>query len=120
MEPVSLMIGAWLGEWATLKVSETALTGISSKLNSSDLDKALKAATEAAQEQHRQLFFRCEPDFIPKFLEHFFKGSGLQELQKPLNNQGTPQVDFLVKAFRQAAAEKDSGMQAIDQALVEP
>ncbi|MBD2060262.1 HEAT repeat domain-containing protein [Oculatella sp. FACHB-28] len=119
MEPVSVMIGAWLGEWATLKVSETVLTGVSSKLHSSDLDKALKAATKAAQEQHRQLFFRCEPDFIPKFLEQFFKGSGLQELQKPLNNQGAPQVDFLVAAFREAAQE-DPKMQKVDQLLVEP
>ncbi|MBE9129361.1 HEAT repeat domain-containing protein [Coleofasciculus sp. LEGE 07081] len=118
MEPVTMIIGGWLGELATVKVAEALLTGVGSKLNPNDLERALKAAIKAAQEQHQALFFRCEPDFVPKFLEHFFKGVGLEELQKPLNNQGMPQVDYLVAAFKQAAND-DSRMQGkIEESLV--
>ncbi|MEQ8465061.1 NACHT domain-containing protein [Coleofasciculus sp. E1-EBD-02] len=119
MEPVSIMLGGWLGEFATLKIAETLLTGVRSKLNPQDIDKALKAATTAAQEQHRLLFYSCPPDFIPRFLAQFFKGSGLAELQKPLNNQGIPDVDYLVAAFKQAA-KQDSKMNQINESLVQP
>jgi len=86
MEPVTAMIGGWLGEWATVKVAEALLTGGSSKLNRSDLDKALKKATKEAKEQQKQLFASCERGLAKSFLEQFFQGSGLQQLQKPLNN----------------------------------
>ncbi|EDX71801.1 hypothetical protein MC7420_6887 [Coleofasciculus chthonoplastes PCC 7420] len=76
-----------------LKDCRNLLTGVRSKLNPQDLDKALNAATKTALEQHKRLFYRCPPDFIGRFLTQFFKGSGLAELQKPLNNQGTPVVE---------------------------
>lgn len=113
------MLGGWLGEFATLKIAETLLTGVRSQLNPQDLDKALNAATKTAQEQHKRLFYRCPPDFIPRFLAQFFKGAGLVELQKPLNNQGTPDVDYLVVAFTKAA-KQDSKMNQIDESLVQP
>jgi HEAT repeat protein/energy-coupling factor transporter ATP-binding protein EcfA2 len=119
MEPLSIMLAGWLGEFATLKIAETLLTGVRSKLNPQDLDKALKAATKTAQEQHRLLFYSCPPDFIGRFLAQFFKGSGLAELQKPLNNQGMPDVDYLVAAFKQAA-KQDSKMNQINKSLVQP
>ncbi|MFP4578120.1 MAG: HEAT repeat domain-containing protein, partial [Coleofasciculus sp.] len=119
MEPVSIMLGGWLGEFATLKIAETLLTGVGSKLNPQDLDKALNAATKTAQKQHRLLFYRCPPDFIGRFLTQFFKGAGLVELQKPLNNQGIPDVDYLVAAFKDAA-KQDSKMNKIDESLVQP
>jgi len=113
------MLGGWLGEFATLKIAETLLTGVRSKLNPQDLDKALNAATKTAQEQHKRLFYRCPPDFIGRFLTQFVKGAGLAELQKPLNNQGTPDVDYLVAAFKDAA-KQDSKMNKIDESLVQP
>lgn len=114
------MLGGWLGEFATLKIAETLLTGVRSKLNPQDLDKALNAATKTAQEQHRLLlFYSCPPAFIGQFLTKFFKGAGLAELQKPLNNQGTPDVDYLVAAFKQAA-KQDSKMNQINESLVQP
>ena len=44
MEPVTAMIGGKLIEFATEKVAEKLLSGVSSKLNSGDLDKAIKLA----------------------------------------------------------------------------
>lgn len=124
MEPVTAMvggmIGGWLGEWATLKVAEALLGGVGCKLNLSDLDKALKAATKEAQAQEAGLFFRCEPDFVPRFLEQFFKGSGLEQLQMPLKKEGTPGVDFLVAAFKKAAEENSRMRGKIDESLVKP
>ncbi len=121
------MVGAWLGEWATVKVAEALLGGVSCKLNAKDLDKALKEATKAAQAQENELFlqghglfFRCEPDVVRKFIEQFFKGSGVEELQKPLKKQGTPHVDFLVAAFKQAAEENSRMRGKIDESLVKP
>lgn len=102
MEPLTTLIGAKLLDWSTEKVADALLNGVTSKLNSKDLDKALKKATKAAHEQQKQLFIKCEPGLTKSFLEQFFTGSGLQELQKPLNNQGTPQLDFLVTAFKAA------------------
>jgi hypothetical protein len=58
MEPVTAMVGAWLGEWATVKVAEVLLGGVSCKLNANDLDKALKEATKAAQTKENELFLQ--------------------------------------------------------------
>lgn len=94
MEPVSTLIGVWLGEWATVKVAE-GLLGAGSKLNCDDLDRALREATKAAQSQQGKLFSRCAPDGpngVPRFLEQFFKGVGLRELQKLLEQDGMPDI----------------------------
>ena len=107
----------WIGEWATVEVTKKLLTSASSKLNSSDLDKAIKTAAQTAEQQQPQLFCRCSPDFIPGFLNNFFQGRGLEELQKPLQNQGIPDTAFLVKALIQAA-KNDSKMKEIDESSV--
>ncbi|HEY9800057.1 MAG TPA: HEAT repeat domain-containing protein [Leptolyngbyaceae cyanobacterium] len=106
------MISAWLGEFATVEVSKALLSGVSSKLNPNDLDKAIKAAIIKAESQENRLFHSCPPDFIQKFLCDFFKGQGLSELQKPLKSEGTPDIEFLVAAFKQAALA-DSKMNKI-------
>ena len=107
----------WIGEWATVEVTKKLLASASSKLNSSDLDKAIKTATQTAELQQPQLFCRCSPDFIPGFLNNFFQGRGLGELQKPLQNQGIPGTAFLVKAFTKAA-QADAKMKEIDESSV--
>jgi predicted NACHT family NTPase len=96
------------------------LNGVSTKLNSKDLDKALKKATKSAHEQQKQLFIKCEPGLAKSFLEQFFTGSGLQELQKPLNNQGTPQIDFLVTAFKAALTSHPEMQCRVDESAIEP
>ncbi|WP_242054529.1 NACHT domain-containing NTPase [Nostoc sp. FACHB-190] len=109
---VSAMIGAWLGEFATVEVSKVLLSGVTSKLNPSDLDKAIKTATIEACNQETRLFYSCPPDFIPKFLCNFFKEQGLSELQKPLKDEGRPDLEFLAEVFKKAALA-DSKMQEI-------
>ncbi|WP_236143099.1 hypothetical protein [Nostoc sp. CMAA1605] len=100
---IGAMIGAWVGELVTVEVSKALLSGVTSKLNPSDLDKAIKTATIEACKQETQLFYSCPPDFIPKFLCNFFKEQGLSELQKPLKNEGKPDVDYLAVVFQKAA-----------------
>lgn len=109
---ISAMIGAWVGEFVTVEVSKALLSGVTSRLNSSDLDKAIKTATIEACNQENKLFSSCPPDFIPKFLCNFFKEQGLSELQKPLKNEGMPDLDFLVTVFKKAALA-DSKMKEI-------
>ncbi|MGK7874398.1 MAG: NACHT domain-containing NTPase [Xenococcaceae cyanobacterium] len=83
---------------------------IQSQLNPTELQKALEAGIKAAEKQETKLdpqeslFFRSEPDFVPKFLGQFFKQEGVQEeLLKSLKNQVLPAVPFLVEAFKQEA-----------------
>ncbi|MEA5566462.1 HEAT repeat domain-containing protein, partial [Anabaena sp. UHCC 0399] len=109
---ISAMIGAWVGEFVTVEVSKALLSGVTSRLNPSDLDKAIKTATIEACNQENRLFSSCPPDFIPKFLCNFFKEQGLSELQKPLKNEGKPDVDYLVEVFKKAALA-DSKMKEI-------
>jgi len=86
------------------------LKGIKSKLNPTELEKALKAGIEAALGQEaklpppQQLFSRVSPDFVGEFLKKVFR-RGEEELQRPLKGEGMPQVNFLVEIFKQVAAE---------------
>ncbi|WP_225894372.1 NACHT domain-containing protein, partial [Atlanticothrix silvestris] len=100
---IGAMIGAWVGELVTVEVSKALLSGVTSRLNPSDLDKAIKTATIKACNQENRLFSSCPPDFIPKFLCNFFKEQGLSELQKPLKDEGKPDLDYLVEVFKKAA-----------------
>lgn len=120
MEPLTTLIGAKLLDWSTEKVADALLNGVSSKLNPSDLDKALKKATKAAHEQQKQLFIRCQSGLAKDFLDQLFTGSGLQELQKPLSNQGTPQLDFLVTAFQAALRSRPEMQGRVDESVIEP
>ncbi|RUR84372.1 hypothetical protein DSM107007_28880 [Nostoc sp. PCC 7120 = FACHB-418] len=109
---IGAMVGAWVGELVTVEVSKALLSGVTSKLNPSDLDKAIKTATIEACKQETRLFYSCPPDFIPKFLCNFFKEQGLSELQRPLKNEGKPDLDYLVEVFKKAALA-DSKMKEI-------
>ncbi|NEO29884.1 MAG: NACHT domain-containing protein [Symploca sp. SIO3C6] len=91
-------------------VAPVLLKKTNSKINPTDLEKALVAGMNAAQEREQTLppqqwlFFRSEPDFIDRFLKDFFQRDGVQEeLQKPLKNEGMPDVLFLVEKFKQVA-----------------
>jgi HEAT repeat protein len=100
----------WLGEWVTVTVAGAISKGVKNQFSSSEIEKALKQATvaaEAAQPETGGLFFRCHLDGrngIHKFLERFFHSNEvLKELQKPLLDCGKPDVDILVAAFEKLA-----------------
>jgi predicted NACHT family NTPase len=105
-------LGKLLSPVATA-VAPKLLKAVQSKLNPTELERALREGTVAAQEQEQEqplgqrLFSKAEPDFIPKFLHQFFDDSGVQaELQKPLTNEGMPDDAFLEKAFLRLAEQR--------------
>ncbi|MBE9119176.1 HEAT repeat domain-containing protein, partial [Lusitaniella coriacea LEGE 07157] len=87
-------------------VAPHVLKKIQSQLNPTEVEKALKAGIVAAEKQEadlnptQRLFFRAEPDFVGGFLKDFFsRDSVREELVKPLENKGLPDVEYLVKEF---------------------
>ena len=111
-------IAPWLGEWATLKIAEAVLGGVNTQLKQQDLDKALKTCVAKADDQVK-LFWRCEPRYIPKFLDSVFKDA-VEELQKPFKNQGTPQVDYFLEVFYKSLEEHPKIKQNINESLIKP
>ena len=76
---------------------------IQSQLNPNELEKALNYAIKSSSQLGEDLFYRCEPDGIPGFLNQFFKNVVVEEFQKFFHNSGTPQIDYLVSAFQRLA-----------------
>lgn len=94
---------------------------IQSKLNPNELEKALNIAIKSSSQLGEDLFYECEPygiNGINGFLEKFFKDVVIDEFQKPFNNLGTPQIDYLVAAFR-SLARQNANIQKINQNLVQ-
>ncbi|MGB6299667.1 MAG: HEAT repeat domain-containing protein [Rivularia sp. (in: cyanobacteria)] len=122
MEMITGMIAGWIGEFATVEIAKSVVSGVGNQLHHSDLEKALKASLEVACEQEEGLFYRCQKDGregYEKFLNAFFQEKAIEELQKPLKNEGTPDVDFLTKAFIQETVNH-SEMNKIDKNCVKP
>jgi HEAT repeat protein len=119
MDPVT----SWLGEWVTVSLAGALFSNVKAKLDSKDLEKALKIATLASRDKAENLFFSCTPDGpkgVKKFLENFFgTGAGFEELQKPLAHGLKPDADVLVKAF-QAQAQQSSEMQNCRSEYLQP
>ena len=97
---------------AAEQIAPVLLEKLQSKLNPTELQRALRAGIEAAQAEEKaipepqRLFYQAQPDFIPRFLHQFFADEGVQtELLRPLQGEGTPQPDFLVEKLQQLAAE---------------
>ena len=92
-----------------------------SHLNPTEFEQALQGGIIAAHEEEenlalqQQLFYRANPDGlngVRQFLSQFFLQEGVQkELLKPINNQGKPDVDFLVSAFAEAAEKSQIKLQ---------
>ncbi len=88
---------------------------LENKISPSELQQAILAGMEAAEaedqklpsEQH--LFFKFKPDSVngvPAFLKKYFNIAGVQnELAKSIDNQGLPDVDYLVAEFNKTAAK---------------
>ncbi|MEH1969124.1 HEAT repeat domain-containing protein [Nostoc sp.] len=86
---------------------------INSALNPTDLEKALKAGIQSAEEwdcdqdSHQHLFFHCTPKDARELLESFFKDTGVQEeLQKPFTEKTTPNLQIVIKIFDKIKSEK--------------
>ncbi|MEH2110899.1 NACHT domain-containing protein, partial [Nostoc sp.] len=86
---------------------------INSGLNPTDLEKALKAGVQSAQEwdanqdSDKHLFFRCTPKDARELLERFFKDTGFQEeLQKPFTEKTTPNLQVVIQIFHKIKSEK--------------
>ena len=93
------------------KVAPFLVEKVRSQINPNEIEKALKIGIETAIEREEalavsdRLFRRCSPDYVLRtFLVKFLQESA-DELQKPLNNQGEPNVKYLVKLFKRLADE---------------
>ena len=111
-------------------VVKALLCGVKSKLNPSDLEKAIKQAflkawdNDKVQDNDKKLFHDCKKGDVEKFVCEFFSKEELSELQKPLKAEGKPDINFLTKAFEQELKkkkqEKNSKVKNIDLKLVHP
>ncbi|WP_043936858.1 NACHT domain-containing protein [Planktothrix rubescens] len=101
LETFGTVIAPWLGEWGAVKIASHILKNICSQLNPQEIEKALKVAITVADQQCNQLFGQSDKRFKRKFLDKYFEiKEVLEELQKPLVNQGID-LDFLVFAFEE-------------------
>ncbi|MDY6937177.1 MAG: hypothetical protein SWY16_05865, partial [Cyanobacteriota bacterium] len=73
---------------------------VRSQVNPNEIEKALSLGIKAAGEREEtlaitdRLFYRCSPDYIfGTFLVKFLTESA-DELQKPLNNEGEPNIQY--------------------------
>ncbi len=110
-------LAPWLGQWVTVKIAESVLDGLNTQLKTKDFEKALKTCVAIANRDVK-LFWRCEPRFIPKFLEQFFQNT-TEELQKPFKSQGSLQVEYLLAVFQKVLEEHQSLKQNIDESLIQ-
>jgi len=85
------------------KLAELGFKEAMKKLNPSDFEKACICAIEAADKN--KLFSPCEQGVVEDFLKSFLTGAALPELLKPFNDQGMPQVEFLIEAFNATVPE---------------
>ncbi|MDJ0516829.1 MAG: HEAT repeat domain-containing protein [Trichodesmium sp. MO_231.B1] len=90
---------------------------LTQSLNKTDLEKALKSGKKSIEAWEKQLspqqllFYSAKRDGwngVNNFLSQYFAHSAvLTELQKPLTNQGKPDIDILIAIFQQEAEAKN-------------
>jgi hypothetical protein len=115
MEPFSTAsMLAIAGKLVTTEVTKAAIAGVKSQLQPDKMALVLKQAIESAQAAQPEtggIFFRCQEKVGKEFLEQFFKSTEVvNELKKPLQDDGKPDVAVLVEAFDRSA-KQHSGMQ---------
>ncbi|GGA18754.1 NACHT domain-containing NTPase [Okeania sp. KiyG1] len=86
-------------------------------LNQTDIQKAIEAGIKAVEKEEekfpnqQRLFYSARKDGLSgtdNFLNHYFSNSGvLAQLQKPLTNQGKPDIKVLTEIFKKAAEAKN-------------
>ncbi len=98
-----LGIASILGKLAMTEAAKAILSGVKNQLQPDKMERILKKAIESAaaiQPKTGGLFFRCQSKAAKEFLEKFFhSGEVPKELQKPLQDEGKPDVDILVMGF---------------------
>jgi predicted NACHT family NTPase len=91
------------------KVIASTIEGALGFLNPGEVEKALETALSQSQPQMEGLlpFLNADDqDWVEKFLKGFLgSGIGLEELRKPLQEKGKPDIRVMMRAFEQAAAE---------------
>jgi predicted NACHT family NTPase len=109
---IGTAISPWLGEWVTVGIAGKLTEGAIKHFKPDEMASLLKqsiAAAEAAQPKTGALFDRCHYDGykgVKQFLEQFFQsGEVLKELQKPLQDQGKPDLAILIAAFKESAKQ---------------
>ena len=109
-----LGIASILGKLVMTEAAKAAVAGLKNQLHPAKMELILKKAiesAEAAQPKTGGIFFRCQSKTAKEFLEKFFhSGEVPRQLQKPLQDDGKPDVDVLVEAFDRSA-KQHSAMQ---------
>ena len=114
MEPVSTFIATNLFGWGISKVAETIWQGagdrIQKTIHKSDIERGIKSGLTAAAEWEKQqnpqdlLFYSMSPDGfkgVPRFLEKVFSDRSVQQqLRRPLEDEKTPEIEYLVEVFK--------------------
>ena len=102
----------WVGEWAIVGVAGKLVESAVKRFKPDEMTLLLKqsiASAEAAQPKTGALFDRCHHDGykgVKQFLEQFFlSGEVLKELQKPLQDNGKPDLAILIAAFKESAKQ---------------
>lgn len=96
-------LGLKLAQAIGPKLAEMGFKEVMKKMNPSDFEKACISGIEVADKN--KLFYPCELGVVEDFLKSFLTGAAFPELLKPFNNQGMPQVEFLVEAFNATVEE---------------
>ena len=109
---VELTIASSVGKAIFPAVAKELIAKFNSALNPTDLEKALKAGINAAEEwdttqpSEKNLFYHCEPKLAREHLERFFKDTGVQEeLQKPFKEKTILDIELLIQIFQKLASE---------------
>lgn len=108
-----------LATWSISKAADTLWNKTEQQLhtvlNKGDLEAAIASGVTAATEWDSQqphdhdLFYRYEESKQKQFKGQVFQDSGvLQELGKALQDQGKPDLAFLVERFKAVAAETNA------------
>jgi HEAT repeat protein len=112
MEILTAFGGAALLKKAIPAIAGILISKVNQKLNPTDLQKAIAAGIQAAVDSEpepkdesgyaEQLFYHCDnPQGV---IEKFLSDSGvLEELQKPLESNGEPDLRYLVIAMKKVA-----------------
>jgi hypothetical protein len=101
-------LAAGLGKAIFPTIAKQMVTKVNSILNPTDLEKALEAGKKSADDwdasqssYDQQLFYYCDDKRREEVIEQFFKDTGVQEeLLKPINDQTTPNLEFLIATFK--------------------
>ncbi|NMG10997.1 NACHT domain-containing protein [Brasilonema sp. UFV-L1] len=89
------------------QVAKVIIDKLNKQFNRTELEKYIKSGITAAKEKypHEPLLY-YEPDRLDHFLSEVLKYSGVQkELEKPLKDEGAPDIPNLIEAFKRVAGQ---------------